>query len=109
MLVISSDQMHIFENKADEDFHLLVKEYLRKEMTEEIKNQTDECVIGLITQAEDSAAIYGIYDSVPLVQYICLSFATDFKFDSNPDVKAYLSQPEIDQESKMQSLIDELS
>ena len=108
MLTIRKDQIGAFNLKAEHEFHLSIKDYLHAEMPVVIEGQTDDQVLARIAQAERNAAAHGIEDLVPLVQYICLALALGPEFELDTDVRAYLSRSDIDQETKMESLIDEL-
>ena len=103
-----AEQMTAFQRDAETNFRLMVRQHLKEEMPEAIEGQTDEAIMAGIVQAEQSAETLGITEAVPLAQYICLAFATGGTLDAEPDLRAYLSRTDIDQETKMQALIDEL-
>jgi hypothetical protein len=104
---LRQEQLARIEKDSEARFQGEVAAFLRRELPEEVEGLSRQQLDDLIAQAESRAAVYGIDEPVPLVQFICLSLAAGEAFDSDPDISAYLAQPEVDQTTKMQALVDE--
>jgi hypothetical protein len=93
---------------SNEQFLGQVCEFLRKEMPHECGKLTDPELSAFVEQAAERAESFGITEPTPVIQFACLCVAAGLNFASGRDVTAYLNEPGLDQETKMQALIDQL-
>ena len=100
-------QLRALQSRKEQEFRLALGQFLREEMPEQLAAVPDEAVLDRIRAAEAEAASYGIEAPVPLAQFVCLWFATPEALSANRNVQAYLRRRDIDQETRMQTLVDE--
>lgn len=105
---IRQEQIETFDAAAENKFRLQMADFLREESPETTNHLSDEELHNEIKLAEKEAYNFEITSSVPLSQFITIYFMIGKNFISDPDIHDYLSQKDVDQETKMQALVDEL-
>lgn len=69
----------------------------------------DVALLERITESERRASIYGIESEAGIAQFVCLTFVAGPIFDEIPEVQAYLKEPGLDAEEKLNELAEHLA
>ena len=106
MIVVKDAQLRSLEAGFRDEFLDQLPDILRGAMPEEAAGLTPDALRALVGRAAEKARGYGITLPEPLAQFASLCLALGESFDRDPDIAAYLSAGEMDQETKMSALLD---
>ena len=109
MFKLTKEQIRIFDSIARAKFHERLAAYLREVMPEEANEYSDDALIGYIAASAGRASKHGIETEAGIAQWTCLSLVAGVDFDDDPLVQEYFRAPGMDQEEKLESLVDGLN
>lgn len=109
MLKLRKEQFETFENVAQGDFHQRLLTFLRTELPEDTARLDDAALLERIKDSERRALTHGILSEAGISQFACLTFMGGPTFDEIPEVHAYLQEPGLEPEEKLEELVDYLA
>lgn len=109
MLKIRKEQMEVLDQSTRVDFHQHLVTFLRDELPEATAAFDDTALLEQILESERRAAVYGIESDAGIAQFVCLTFLAGPTFDEIPAVNAFLKEPGMDPEQKLEELVEYLA
>lgn len=109
MLKLRKQQIETFDKVAQVDLHHRLLKFLRTELPEETASLEDDALLKRIKDSEHRASVYGIVSEAGIAQFTCLTFTGGPSFDEIPEVRAYLQEPGLEPEEKLEELVDYLA
>jgi hypothetical protein len=109
MLKLRKQQLETFEKAAQVDFHQRLLTFLRTELPEDTASLEDADLLERIKDSERRASAYDILSEAGISQFTCLTFMAGPTFDEIPEVHAYLQEPGLEPEEKLEELVDYLA
>jgi hypothetical protein len=109
MIKLQPSQLETLQQRRDGDFTRQLAAFLRAEFGPELEKVGEPQLQAICEHVVADAAALGIQAAAPVAQLACLQIGSGGAVLKEPDVRAYLMDQGVDEQTRVQLLVDALS